>query len=171
MHFGDHLAAFRQCLCSRYTLLHRHSPPFSTPNSARAGSENIDWPAALTASVPSKLHPPSAIFTMCPASLHVMPCQPQQDVVGVAVLQPVAQPSLQDAIQPSPFEVEWYVSQRRAHSLECPGSGGVGAGGEGVGFEGVGFEGVGFEGVGGEGIGGEGVGGEGVGGEGVGDEG
>ena len=71
-----------------------------------------------------------------PAPLHVMPCQPQQDVVGVAVLQPVAQPSLHDAIQPSPFEVEWYVSQRRAHSLEWPGTAGVGTGGTGDGVGG-----------------------------------
>ena len=71
-----------------------------------------------------------------PAPLHTMPCQPQQDVVGVAVLQPVAQPSLHDAIQPSPFEVEWYVSQRRAHSLEWPGTAGVGTGGTGDGVGG-----------------------------------
>jgi hypothetical protein len=35
-----------------------------------------------------------------------MPCQPQQEVVGVVVLQPVAQPNLHDAIQPSPLAVE-----------------------------------------------------------------
>ena len=80
------------------------------------------------------LHPPSAIFVTSPLLLHVMPNQPQQDVVGVVVLQPVAQPPLHDAIQPSPLKVEWYVSQRRAHWLECPGLGGTGPGGAGVGL-------------------------------------
>jgi hypothetical protein len=105
----------------------------------------------LTASVPSNcLHPPSAIFMTCPASLHTMPCQPQQDVFGVVVLGLTSCSSavlhVSRSSCPVPrrlctFNLEWCMSQRaqrKAHLLECPGLGGSGPGpgGAGVGGEG-----------------------------------